>query len=80
MHQHMIPSPPNLELLIDLAEKLAAGFPHVRFDFFLPIDGHNKFGEMTFSSASGLCKWVPPEQDQLFGDLIVLPERKADSI
>ena len=71
-----VPRPKNLKLLIELAEKLAEGFPHVRVDFYILNDDSIKFGEMTFSSASGICKWNPPKQDKIFGDLITLPSKR----
>ena len=70
-----VPKPQNLELLIKLSEKLAEGFAHVRVDFYILNDGSLKFGEMTFTSASGSCKWNPPEQDRIYGDLIKLPPK-----
>ena len=70
-----IPKPQNLDLLIQLSEKLAEGFSHVRVDFYILNDGSLKFGEMTFTSASGSCKWNPPEQDRIYGDLIKLPAK-----
>lgn len=70
-----IPKPQNLELLIQLSEKLAEGFAHVRVDFYVLNDGSLKFGEMTFSSASGTCAWNPPEQNRIYGDLIKLPPK-----
>ena len=72
-----IPRPKNLDLLIELSEKLSAGFPHVRVDFYILNDGSLKFGEMTFSSASGSCKWNPPEQNRIFGDMIKLPPKSS---
>ena len=45
-----IERPKNLELFIYLAETLAAGFNHVRVDFYLLNDGSLRFGEMTFTS------------------------------
>lgn len=70
-----VPAPQNLKQLIELSEKLAVGFPHVRVDFYVLNDGSLKFGEMTFSSASGACRWNPPEQDRIYGDLIHLPPK-----
>ena len=61
--------------MIGLAEKLAEGFPHVRVDFYVLNDGSIKFGELTFTSASGACKWNIPEQDRIYGDLIKLPPK-----
>ncbi len=70
-----VPKPKNLELMINLAEKLAEGFPHVRVDFYVLNDGSIKFGEMTFTSAGGTCKWNISEQDKVYGDLIKLPPK-----
>ena len=75
INEQDVPKPKNLKLLISLAEKLAAEFPHVRVDFYILNDGRLKFGEMTFSSASGTCRWNPPEQDKIYGDLIHLPPK-----
>ncbi|MDY6993883.1 MAG: ATP-grasp fold amidoligase family protein [Pseudomonadota bacterium] len=72
-----IPRPKNLDLMIGLSEKLSAEFPHVRVDFYILNDGSLKFGEMTFTSASGSCKWDPPEQNRIFGDLITLPTKNS---
>ena len=72
-----IPKPSNLELLIELAEKCAEGFPHVRVDFYIMNDGSIKFGEMTFTSAAGTCKWTVPEQDLIYGEMIKLPPKSA---
>ena len=70
-----IPRPKNLDLMIQLAEKLAAGFAHVRVDFYDLNDGSLKFGEMTFTSAGGACDWNLPQWDRKFGDLIQLPTK-----
>lgn len=70
-----IPKPKNLDLLIKLSEKLAEGFAHVRVDFYILNDGSLKFEEMTFTSASGTCKWQPAEQNKIYGDLIKLPSK-----
>lgn len=70
-----IPKPKNLQLLVELSEKLAQGFAHVRVDFYILNDGSLKFGELTFSSASGSCKWNPAEQNKVYGDLIKLPSK-----
>ena len=67
-----IEKPKNLELLLTLAEKLAQGFSHVRVDFYILNDGSIKFGEMTFTSMSGVCKWVPNDTNKVMGDLIAI--------
>lgn len=68
-----VPRPQRLEELIEVSEKLAQGFAHARVDFYILNDGTLKFGEITFTSATGTCKWNPPQQDQIYGDLIELP-------
>ena len=69
---HDIPKPDNLAELIQAAEALAEGFPHVRVDFYILNNGEIKFGEMTFTTCSGACKWEPSEYDRILGDLISL--------
>lgn len=66
-----------LDLIIQLSERLSEGFPHVRVDFYVLHDGSVKFGEMTFSPASGLRDWDSAEQDRAYGDLLRLPVRKS---
>ncbi|KAG4097204.1 TupA-like ATPgrasp-domain-containing protein [Neocallimastix lanati (nom. inval.)] len=76
LNKEIVPKPKNLNLLIELAEKLAEGFSHVRVDFYILNDSTIKFGEMTFSSMNGRCRWKPIQQDKIFGDLIKLPSKK----
>ena len=61
--------PDNLDEMIRLAETLAEGFEYVRVDFYRLNDGTIKFGEMTFTTANGQCKWDPPEWDLKLGSL-----------
>ncbi|MGE7689351.1 ATP-grasp fold amidoligase family protein [Lysinibacillus sp. NPDC097214] len=63
-----IPKPENFSLMITLAEKLAAGFSHVRVDLY-NIDGRIYFGEMTFTNGSGYDLISPREFDYKLGDL-----------
>ena len=70
-----IAKPDNLDTMIKLAEKLAAGFSHVRVDFYRLDDGTVYFGEMTFTSASGMCRWNEEKINQYFGRLIQLPSK-----
>lgn len=62
----------QLDELIALTEALAAELPLVRVDFYVLNDGSIRFGEMTFTSASGLCTWNPPETDLELGRKIDL--------
>ena len=64
--------PAKLHEMIFLAKKLCEGFCHVRVDFYC-VESKIYFGEMTFTPASGIGKFEPPEWDNIWGDLIKLP-------
>lgn len=64
-----IPRPDNLDEMIEIAERLAEGFAHVRIDLYRMNDGKILFGEMTFTPSSGAAKWDPPELDYELGQL-----------
>ena len=72
----IIEKPDNLDLMISLANRLAGPFAHVRIDFYVLNNSDLKFGEMTFTSNSGICKWDPVEQDLLYGNMLTLPKQK----
>ena len=61
-----------LEDLINKCQKLSAGIPFVRIDFYI-IDNCYYFGEMTFYPASGLGCFRPKEWNYKFGDWLNLP-------
>ena len=65
------PRPANLELMIELAEKLAGDFPFVRVDFY-DIDGRVYFGELTFYPGGGYNHYYY-EWDMRLGKAISLP-------
>jgi len=69
-----IPAPSNLDKMIEIAETLSNGFPYVRVDLYRLNDGTIKFGEMTFTPASGTQDWNPPETDNMLGSLFHLPK------
>jgi len=56
-----------------VARTLSQGFSLVRVDFYLDAEGKPKFGEMTFTPASGLLEFSKPEYSRIFGDLLELP-------
>ena len=58
-----------------LAAILAEGTPQLRVDFY-EVDGKVYFGEMTFFHCSGLAPFHPAEWDQIFGEWVVLPEKR----
>ena len=66
--------PDNYFEMLEIAEKLAEEFPHVRVDLY-NIRGKIFFGEMTFYNASGYMLFDPDEFDVQTGDLFLLPER-----
>lgn len=68
-----IPKPNNLDEMLDIAEKLADGFPYVRVDLY-DVDGRIFFGELTFYPWSGYVQFMPDEFDYEFGEAFILPE------
>ncbi len=71
-----IDKPDNLDEMIFLAKTLSKDFALVRVDFYLLNDGSLKFGELTFTPASGQLWWDPPEYDLVLGQMITLPQKK----
>ena len=67
----------NLEQMIAFAERLSAGIPHVRVDFY-EVNGRLYFGEWTFFHWSGFKPFVPEEWDYTFGSWIKLPEKNGE--
>jgi len=55
---HTIALPENIEKMVELSEKLAAGFPYARIDWY-NIKGKIIFGEITFYPGSGYVKYTP---------------------
>lgn len=53
-----------------LTEILCKEFEHIRVDWFALPDGRVYFAELTFSSCSGFCRFIPDEYDGIFGKLI----------
>ena len=65
--------PVCFEKMKELAAKLSAGIPHVRVDFY-EVDGKVYFGELTFSSGSGMGAFEPEQWDYTLGSWIKLPK------
>lgn len=63
--------PENLDEMIALAEKLSGDVPFLRVDFY-NIQGRIYFGELTFSPASGMGKFIPEEWDAILGSWLRL--------
>lgn len=67
--------PKELDEIIQISEKLAAGLPEVRVDSYV-VNSKVYFGEMTFYTWSGFLIYNPSEWDQVMGDWFTLPEIK----
>ncbi len=67
--------PPEKPMCFDemrsLAEKLSAGIPHLRVDFY-EVNGRVYFGELTFSHWSGMVPFDPVDWDDKLGEWIDL--------
>ena len=70
--KEQVPPPENLDKMFELAEILAKDFPLVRVDFY-NVDGKIYFGEMTFTSCSGIDKFIPSKYNKIWGDMLKLP-------
>ena len=67
-YEKAIEKPKNFEKMLDIAQTLSQGFPHVRVDLY-NIDGKIYFGEMTFTNGSGFEPLTPEYADKMLGDL-----------
>jgi hypothetical protein len=61
-------SPADARFLAPVAERVAAGFSHLRVDCLLTCDGP-KIGELTAYHLAGKARWNPPEWDEKLGRL-----------
>ena len=71
-----IKKPENFDKMVEIAEKLAAPFPHVRVDLY-NISGRIVFGELTFYSAGGFVKVQSREMNEKIGSWIDLEKYKC---
>lgn len=62
--------PVQLNKMLSIAVELSKGFKYVRVDLYILNDGSIKFGEMTFTAASGFDHWTPEIYDKKWGELI----------
>lgn len=67
-----VQKPDNFDTMVQIAESLSAGFPHVRVDLY-NLNGKIYFGELTFYPASGYTVFTPDEFDFILGDKFKLP-------
>lgn len=61
----------NLKKMCELAEKLTAGKPFLRADFY-DVEGKIYFGELTFYPASGMGKFTDDSWDECLGKWLKL--------
>lgn len=66
--------PKDINVMIDLAEKLATDIPFVRVDLYY-ANSQIYFGELTFYPASGFGKFIPEEWDDKLGNWLILPKK-----
>jgi hypothetical protein len=69
-----IKKPKGFEKMVEIAEKLGKGFPHVRVDLY-DINGQIYFGELTFFHFSGNVPFEPAIWDRTIGDWLELPKQ-----
>lgn len=65
--------PERYDQMLDIAQKLAQGHPHVRVDLY-QVNGRVYFGELTFYHFGGMEPFTPEKWDRVFGDWLTLPE------
>jgi len=68
--------PHNLDLMIELAEKLSKGYPHIRVDFY-EVNNRLYVGELTLHHWSGFEPFIPDEWDYVIGEWLILPTRNG---
>ncbi len=68
-----VPPPVNLKKMREIARILSRGFILARIDFF-EVEGRLYFGEITFTSGSGLSDFDPAEVNLEWGSKMHLPE------
>ena len=66
--------PVSFRKMIELAERLSQGLPHLRVDFY-EVDGTIYIGEFTLYHGSGLMSWKPDEWNEIMGGWLHLPEK-----
>lgn len=73
-HGNTPEKPQNLQLMLNLATKLAKDFPFVRIDFFDTKD-RVVFSEMTFYPANGVGAFEDYQHDLEIGSMLSLPKK-----
>jgi hypothetical protein len=69
----LVPAPPQLAAMIEVAERIARGFDFLRVDLY-DVDGQVWFGETTPYPMSGLGRYSPDSFDEELGSWWTLPD------
>jgi len=69
--------PDKLEEMMNIAVKLAHGIPFLRVDLWI-IGNNIYFNEFTFCPNAGFGSFDPVEYDTIFGEYLVLPNRRIE--
>ena len=72
-----IPKPKVLNRILELSKKLSSTFTLCRCDFYILPDGSIKFGELTFTSCSGIDRFDPLSFDYELGKKLNLPKKST---
>ena len=70
-----VEKPEGLDRMIEIAEKLAQDFPHVRVDLYW-VNNKIYFGELTFYPWTGYIYFSEDQFDYILGEKFVLPKVK----
>lgn len=70
-----IPRPKKIDEMIEIANKLASPFPHVRIDLYLVNQKYIYFGEMTFTTSGNVLWNYTPKVIEEWGEELVLPKK-----
>ena len=73
LYDQKIERPASLEEMVDVAKKLANGFPFIRVDLY-DIKGSILFGELTFYPADARNPFHPEKYNKIIGDMMQLPK------
>lgn len=71
--ENKLPAPVNLHEMLEVSAKLSKEFPEVRIDYY-EVDGKLYFGEMTFTSATGIMDFFTHDCLMWLGEKVVLPK------
>lgn len=73
--RNKLPRPKNLDKMLEVSQKLSAEFPEVRIDYY-EVDDKLYFGEMTFTSGTGIMDFFTKDCLLWMGNKIVIRRNK----